>query len=210
MQYYRKSTTNNNKEDIKLLNNHVNTIYNKLNNYIDERDNLLSLFNNRINEDIPDENILYENIDVNPDDKFKEIFLCKSKPSNIYKYVFHIFIKSDYNNINLRFIINNVDITYDIFVNKFKYIKIVEKKFMFNKVENFKVYLKIDKPLTIMEYSSYEVLLNYHESTIFNNESSVRRLTYMTNNLEEKLKHNNTLIMKFILTNIKKDDVPIP
>ena len=37
-----------------------------------ERDNLLSLFNNRINQDIPDENILYENIDVDPDDEFKE------------------------------------------------------------------------------------------------------------------------------------------
>ena len=45
-----------------------------MNNYIDERDNLLSLFNNRINQDIPDENILYENIDVNPDEEFKEIF----------------------------------------------------------------------------------------------------------------------------------------
>ena len=65
---------------------------------------------------------------------------------------------------------------------------------MFNKIENFKVYLKTEKPLTIMEYSSYEVLLNYNESTIFNNESSVRRLTHMTNNLEEKLKHNNTII----------------
>ena len=209
MQYYRTSTSKNNKEDIKLLNNHVTTIYNKLNNYIDERDNLLSIFNNRINQDIPDENTLYENIDVNPDDEFKEIFLCKSKPSNIYKYVFHIFIKSDYNNVNLRFIVNSVDLSYDIFVNKFKYIKIVVKKFIFNKIENFKVYLKTDKPLPIMEYSSYEVLLNYHESTIFNNQSSVRRLTHMTNDLEEKLKHNNTLIRKFILTNFERDDVPI-
>ena len=57
MQYYRTSTLNNNKEDIEILNNHVSTIYNKLNNYIDKRDNLLSLFNNRINQDIPDENI---------------------------------------------------------------------------------------------------------------------------------------------------------
>ena len=73
------------------------------------------------------------------DDEFKEIFLCKSKPSNIYKYIFHIFIKSDYNNISLRFIINNIDLSHVIFVNKFKYIKIVEKKFMFNKIENFKV-----------------------------------------------------------------------
>ena len=52
----------------------MSTIYNKLNNYIDERDNLLSLFDNRINQDVPDENILYENIDINPDDEIKEIF----------------------------------------------------------------------------------------------------------------------------------------
>ena len=67
---------------------------------------------------------------------------------------------------------------------------------MFNKIENFNVYLETDKPLTIMEYPSYEVLLNYHESTIFNNESSVRRLTHITNELDKKLKHNNTLIRK--------------
>ena len=60
-----------------------------------------------------------------------------------------------------------------------------------------------------MEYSSYEVLLNYNESNVFDNESSVRRLTHMTNNLEEKLKHNNTLIRKFILANIERDHVPI-
>ena len=74
MHYYRKSTSNNGREDLKLLNNHVNTIYNELNNYIDERDNLLSLFNNKIIDNIPDENILYENIDVDPDNEFKEIF----------------------------------------------------------------------------------------------------------------------------------------
>ena len=109
MQYYRKSTSNNNREDIKSLNNHVNTIYHKLNNYIDERDNLLSLFNNRINQDIPDENILNENIDVNANGRYKLIFTGKSKPSDIYKYIFHIFIKSDFNNINLKFIINDKD-----------------------------------------------------------------------------------------------------
>ena len=58
---------------------------------------------------------------------------------------------------------------------------------MFDRIENSKVYLKTEKQLTIMEYSSFEVLLNYHESTIFNNESSIRRLTHITNNLEEKL-----------------------
>ena len=50
------------------------------------------------------------------------IFICKSEPSDIYKYIFHIFIKSDFNNINLKFIINNKDFTYDIYVDKLKYL----------------------------------------------------------------------------------------
>ena len=41
------------------------------------------------------------NIDVNADNRFKLIFICKSEPSDIYKYIFHIFKKSDFNNINL-------------------------------------------------------------------------------------------------------------
>ena len=67
---------------------------------------------------------------INDDDnRFKSIFTCKSEPSDIYKYVFHvhIFIKSDFNNINLKLIINDKDFDYDIVVNKFKYLKIEEK-----------------------------------------------------------------------------------
>ena len=208
MQYYRTSTSNNNKKDIKLLNNHVSTIYNKLNNYIDDRDNLLSLFNSRINQDIPDENIFHDDIKVDADNRYKLIFTCKSKPSDIYKYIFHIFIKSDYNEVNLKFIINNKDFTYDIFVNKLKYLKI-EEKFIFNKIENFKIYLKSSKPLTILNYSSYEVLINYHEATILNNQDHIKRLIYKTNKLDNNLKENNRLIREFILSNIEKDDLPI-
>ena len=173
MQYYRTSTSNNNKEDIKLSNNHIITIYNKLNNYIDERDNLLSLFNNRINQDIPDENIFHDDIKVDADNRYKLIFTNKSKKSDIYKYIFHIFIKLDYNEVNLKFIINNKDFTYDIFVNKLKYLKI-EEKFIFNKIENFKIYLKSNKPLTILSYSSYEVLINYYPVTILNNQDHIK------------------------------------
>ena len=61
------------------------------------------------------------------------------------------FRKSDFSNINLKLINNNKDFTYDIAVNKFKYLEI-EEKFIFNKIENFKIYLKTDKPLTIMKY----------------------------------------------------------
>ena len=43
--------------------------------------------------------------------------------------------------MNLKFIINNKDFTYDIIVDKFKYLKI-EEKFILNKIENFKVCLK--------------------------------------------------------------------
>ena len=133
------------------------------------------MFNSRINDNIPNENIFNDDVYVDSDGRFKLIFICKSEPSDFYKYVFHMFIKFDFNNINLKFIINNKDFTYDVYVDKLKYLKI-EEKFIFNKVENFKIYLKTDKPLTIMGYSSYEVLVNYHPVTILNNQDHIKRL----------------------------------
>ena len=133
------------------------------------------MFNSRINTNIPDENIFHDDVYVDSDNRFKLIFTCKSKSSDICKYVFHIFIKSDFNNMNLKFIINNKDFTYDVYVDKLKYLKI-EEKFIFNKAENFKIYLKTDKPLTIMGYSSYEVLANNHPVTILNNQDHIKRL----------------------------------
>ena len=208
MYYYRESTKDNYEDDIKNLNNKIDIVYTSLENIIEERNNLLQLFNSRINDNIPNENIFHDDIDVDNDNRFKLIFTCKSKPNDIYKYVFHIFIKSDFNNINLNFIINNKDFEYEIVVDKLKYLKI-EEKFIFNKVENFKIYLKTDKPLTIMKYSSYEVLINYHEATILNNENHIKRLIYKTNKLDDEVKENNKLIREFILKNIKKDDLPI-
>ena len=70
---------------------------------------MLQLFNSRINDRIPDENIVNDDIKVDDDNKFKLTFTCISEPSDIYKYVFHIFIKSDFNDINLKLIINNKD-----------------------------------------------------------------------------------------------------
>ena len=166
------------------------------------------MFNSRINDNIPNENIFHNDIYVDSDGRFKLIFICKSEPSDIYKYISHIFIKSDFNNINLKFIINNKDFTYDVYVDKLKYLKI-EEKFILNKVENFKIYLKTDKPLTIMKYSSYEVLVNYHLGTILNNQYHIKRLIYKTNKLDDEVNENNKLIREFILKNIEKDDLPI-
>ena len=208
MYYYRGSNKNNYEDDIRNLNNKIDIVYSLLENVTKDRNDLLVLFNSRINDNIPNENIFNENIDVDADDRFKLIFTCKSQPSDIYKYIFHIFIKSDFNNINLKFIINNKDFEYDIPVDKFYYLKI-EEKFIFNKIENFKIYLKTDKPLTIMKYSSYEVLINYHEATILNNQDHIKRLIYRTNKLDGEVKENNKLIREFILKDIKKDDLPI-
>ena len=166
------------------------------------------LFNSRINHNVSNENIFHDDIKLDGDNWFKLIFTCKSKPSDIYKYIFHIFIKCDYNEVNLKFIINNKDFTYDIFDDKLKYLKI-EEKFIFNKVENFKIYLKCDKLLTIHRYSSYEVLINYHEVSVLNNQDHIKRLIYKTNKLDEKLDENNKLIREFIFKDIKKDDLPI-
>ena len=126
--------------------------------------------------------------------------------SDIYKYIFHIFINCDYKEVNLKFIINNKDFTYNIYVDKFKYLKI-EEKLIFNEIQNFKIYLKSDKPLTIMKYSSYEVLINYHKATILNNQDHIKRLIYKTNKLDDEVKENNKLIREFILKNIEKDDL---
>ena len=208
MYYYRESTKDNYEDDIRNLNNKIDIVYSLLENIIQDRNDLLKLFNSRINNNIPNENIFHDDIDVDADDRFKLIFTCKSKPSDIYRYIFHIFIESDFDNINLKFIINNKDFTYNIVVDKFYYLKI-EEKFIFNKVENFKIYLKTDKPLTIMKYSSYEVLINYHEATILNNENHIKRLIYKTNKLDGEVKENNKLIREFILKDIKKDDLPI-
>ena len=135
--YYREPNKDNYKDDIRNLNNKIDIIYTSRENIIEDRNDLLHLFNYRINHNIPDENIFHDNIKVDADNRFKLIFTCKSEPSDIYKLIFHIFIRSDYNEINLKFIINNKDFTYDVHVNKFYYLKI-EEKFIFNKVENLK------------------------------------------------------------------------
>ena len=208
MYYYRGSNKNDYEYDIRNLNNKIDIVYSLLENVTKDRNDLLVLFNSRINDNIPNENIFNKDIYVDGDNRFKLIFTCKSEPSDIYKYIFHTFIKCDFNNINLKFIINNKDFEYDIVVNKFYYLKI-EEKFIFNKVENFKIYLKTDKSLTIMIYSSYEVLINYHEATILNNQDHIKRLIYRTNKLDGEVKENNKLIREFILKDIKKDDLPI-
>ena len=56
-----------------------------------------------------------------------------------------------------------------------------------------------------MKYNSYEVLIDYYEATILNNQDHIKRLIYKTNKLDE----NNKLIREFILKDIKKDDLPI-
>ena len=207
MYYYRKSNKNDYEDDIRNLNNKIDIIYSLLENITKDRNDLLILFNSRINHNVANENIFHDDIYVDAN-KFKLIFTCESKPSDIYKYIFHIFIKFDHDHMNLKFIINNKDFTYDIFVDMLKYLKI-EEKFIFNKVENFKIYLKCDKPLTILGYSSYEVLINYHEATILNNQDHIKRLIYKTNKLDDKLKENSKLIREFILKNIQKNDLPI-
>ena len=186
MYYYRKNSKYNYEDDIRNLNNKIDIIYSLLDNIIQDRNDLLALFNSRINDIIPDENIFNDDTYVDRDGRYKLIFTRKSGSSDIYKYVFHLFIKSDHNEVNLKFIINNKDFTYDIYVNKFKYFK-TEEKFIFNKVENFKIYLKTDKPIAIMKYSSYEVLIKYHPATVLYNQNNIKELYYLNKKLNENL-----------------------
>ena len=101
-------------DDIRNLNNKIDIVYSLLENITKDRNDLLILFNSRISHNVANENIFHNDIYVDSDNRLKLIFTCKSKPSDIYKYIFHIFIKSDFNNINLKFIINDKDFTYDI------------------------------------------------------------------------------------------------
>ena len=192
MYYYRRSNKNDYEDDIRNLDNKIDVIYSLLENITKDRNDLLTLFNSRINHNIANENIFHDDIYVDAN-KFRLIFTCESKPSDIYKYIFHMFIKSDHDHMNLKFIISNKDFTYDIFVDKLKHLKI-EEKFIFKKVENFNTYLKCDKPLTILGYSSYEVLVNHHPVTILNNQDHIKRLIHKTNKLDEKLDENNKII----------------
>ena len=202
MNYYRKNSKDN-KEEIRNLNNKIDIVYSLLENNIEDRNDLLILFNSRINDNIPHENILNENIRV-INNRYNLIFTGKSKIGDIYKYIFHMFIECNYDKVNLKFIINNKDFTYNININKYKYIKI-EEKFTFNKIENFKIYIKTDKPLTIMKYTSYEILINYHEASILNQEEHIKNLIYKTNKLYEGFAENKKLIREYILTDIGKD-----
>ena len=150
MNYYRKSNKDNDKEEIRTLNNKIDILYSLLENNIEDRNDLLILFNSRINDNIPDENILNENIRV-INTRYNLIFTAKSKIGDIYKcvfsYIYRIVIMIE---VNLKVIINNKDFNYEISINKYKYIRI-EQKFVFNKIQNFKIYLKSDKSLSCNE-----------------------------------------------------------
>ena len=60
-----------------------------------------------------------------------------------------------------------------------------------------------------MKYTSYEILINYHEATILNNQEHIKQLIYKTNKLYESFGENNKLIKEFILKDIEKDDLPV-
>ena len=60
--YYRKQNKDNYEDDIKNLNNKIDIVYTSLENIIQDRNDLLVLFNSRINDKISNENIFHENI----------------------------------------------------------------------------------------------------------------------------------------------------
>ena len=90
MNYYRRPNKDNFEYDIKNLNNKIDIIYTSLGNIIDERNDLLHIFNSRINNNIPDENIFHEDMKVDSDGRFKLIFTCKSEPSDIYMFFIYL------------------------------------------------------------------------------------------------------------------------
>ena len=81
--YYRKPNKENYDDDIRNLNNKIDIVYTSLENIIEERNDLLQLFNSRINDNIPNENIFHDAVYIDSDDRFELIFICKSEPSDI-------------------------------------------------------------------------------------------------------------------------------
>ena len=71
MNYYRRPSKDNYEDDIKNSSNKIDIIYTSLENIIDERNNLLQLFNSRINDNIQDENTFHDDIYVDGDNRFK-------------------------------------------------------------------------------------------------------------------------------------------
>ena len=62
MYYYRKLTKNDYEDDIKNLNNRIDVIYSSLENTIQDKNDLLQLFNSRINYNIAEKNIFDDDI----------------------------------------------------------------------------------------------------------------------------------------------------
>ena len=75
--YYKKPNKDNYENDIKNLNNKIDIIYTSLENIIQDRNYLLVLFNSRINDNIPNENIFNDDIYVDGDDRYKLIYTGK-------------------------------------------------------------------------------------------------------------------------------------
>ena len=71
--YYRKPNKDNYQNDIKNLNNKIDIIYTSLENTIEERNDLSVLFNSRIDDNIPNENIFNDDIKPDGDDRYKLI-----------------------------------------------------------------------------------------------------------------------------------------
>ena len=67
MYYYRKSTKDNYEDDIRNLNNKIDIIYSLLENTTKDRNDLLILFNSRINHDVSNENMFHNDVYVDAD-----------------------------------------------------------------------------------------------------------------------------------------------
>ena len=93
MNYYRKSNKDNFEDDIKNLSNKIDIIYTSLGNNIEETNNLLQLFNSRINNNIPDENIFNDDIKVDANNRFK-LFLHVNQNLVIFTNMFFIYLSN--------------------------------------------------------------------------------------------------------------------
>ena len=197
MDYVRRPIVNNKcKKDISNLNNHITEIYDKINDYFVK----FHLLNMRINSKHFD-NILYWDQYVFKDNHFVNVFDVKAK-SGKNTYIFHLFIKSKFNEVEIRFLFDNLLYVKNIKISDFEYV-ILEEILFFDTDTEFKFYVKADKDIQILAYSSYEIISVIDYDLMLENKKHIGFLQNQIFNLSKRIKLNHENISHYILK--KKD-----
>ena len=204
MNYYRDDDSESIPNNIKRLDKNIDKIYMKMDNMIKDRENLLNIFDMRINSDFM-KNILFQDINFGVD-RYVDIFHEIDGKIGDYLYNFHLFITSKYHKIKMNFIIHNVSFNRVVTVNKYGYINL-KQAFSFNIPTKFRFYMKSDKIVTVLRFSSFDVIYDSkkNDELILENKRQISLLKREIFELSRLIKINKENICNYVLEKIKKD-----